>query len=185
VFDELAVAIKNLGAADVDTFSDDELADAVVELGQARDAFEAARARLVRALDSRRVFAADEAKSAGAWMAARTRAPRAECSRTVRRGRECDLLPVAAAAWAAGEIGAAHLDLLSGARNERTAALLARDEVMLVDQARTMRCEEFKAAVDYWVLLADPDGCDADAMQRRPRRGRSVGRRCPTGDDRV
>jgi len=32
-----------------------------------------------------------------------------------------------------------------------------------------MRFDEFKAAVDYWVLLADPDGCDADAMERRQR----------------
>src|SRR5690348_14779412 len=108
MFDELGMVVKELGAIDTDVLTDEELAQAVVELSRQRDAFEAARARMVRAFDIRRVFAADGAKTAAVWMSVRTRAPKVECSRIVRRGRTCELLPVAAAAWAAGEIGGAH-----------------------------------------------------------------------------
>jgi hypothetical protein len=103
VFDELAIALKDLGSVDTDTLTDGELADAVVELNRQHEIFESARTRVVRAFDSRRVFAADGAKTAAVWMAVRTRAPKHECSRIVRRGRSCGLLPGGAGVGGRGD----------------------------------------------------------------------------------
>ena len=99
-------------------------------------ALAAAEAHLLRAFNVRGVYASDGAKSASAWLARRTRAPKGECAGRVRLGRLMEELPVAGAAFAAGAIGAAHLRGLAGARNPRTEVPLARDEPMLVDQAR-------------------------------------------------
>ena len=159
-----------MGTVDPNDLADEELADAAVELDRLRTGSRAAEARLLRALQVRRVFAADGAKSAPAWLARRTRAPKGECSSRVRLGRLMEELPVAAEAFAAGEIGAAQVRRLAAARNPRTEALLAEHEPMLVDQARTLTDKDFGHALDYWLLHADPDGADDTERQRRERR---------------
>ena len=174
MFDALGVAIKELGQLDPEGLCDEELRDAVVELAKLRDAFTAAEARINRAFDVRRVYTADGARSAAAWLARTTRAPKTECGARLRLGRVCDELPVAAEAWAAGEIGAAHVRRLARARNRRTAELLRRDEPMLVDHARTLTFSDFERDVDYWFQHADPDGADEDEMERRSRRRLSL-----------
>ena len=174
MFDTLRMGIKELAQLDPGDVCDEELRDAVVELAELRDAFAAADARLHRMFDTRRVWEADGARCGGAWLARRTRAPKQECGQRLRLGRACDDLPVAAQAWAAGEIGAAHVRRLAQARNPRTAALLGRDEAMLVDQARTLTFAEFEAAVDYWLQHADPDGADDTELERRSRRKLSL-----------
>ena len=59
---------------------------------------------------------------------------------------------------------------LAGARNHRTETLFARDEAMLVDQARRLSFQGFERCVQEWLLHADPDGADRDEMERRDRR---------------
>ena len=46
---------------------------------------------------------------------------------------------------------------------------MARDEALLVDQARKLTFAEFARAAAYWKQLADPDGADQDAERRRDR----------------
>jgi Domain of unknown function (DUF222)/HNH endonuclease len=55
-------------------------------------------------------------------------------------------------------------------RCPETEEALARDEAMLVDQARKLTFAHFGRAAAYWKQLADPDGCDQDAERRRARR---------------
>ncbi len=47
---------------------------------------------------------------------------------------------------------------------------LARDEAVLVEQATQLPFEHFAKAVAYWDQLADPDGSEAAAEERRARR---------------
>src|SRR5436309_890818 len=98
------MAIKELGAVEPNDLSDQELADAAVELDRLRNAFAAAEARLLRAFNVRCVYASDGAKSAAAWLARRTHAPKSECGSRLRLSRTMEDLPVAAEALAAGEI---------------------------------------------------------------------------------
>ena len=52
----------------------------------------------------------------------------------------------------------------------RTEEALARDEAVLVEQASTLRYDQFVRAADYWKQLADPDGAEDDDLNRRSRR---------------
>ena len=170
MFDALGIAVKELGQVDPNDLCDEELREAVVELARLRDAFAAAEVRINRAFDVRRVWEADGARGGAAWLAHTTRAPKKECGQRLWLGRVCDDLPVAAQAWGAGEIGAAHVRRLARARNPRTAELMRRDEPMLVDHARTLTFGDFERDVDYWFQHADPDGADDNEMERRNRR---------------
>ncbi|HEV3265792.1 MAG TPA: DUF222 domain-containing protein, partial [Acidimicrobiales bacterium] len=115
-------------------------------------------------------WALDGARSAAAWIAKKGNLPRVVARRLVRRGRALDHLPEAAKAWKEGDIGAAHVDTLEKARNSRTRCGLEHDEEMLVDHARTLCPEDYAKAVSYWEQLADPDGTEASAEERRNRR---------------
>jgi len=79
-------------------------------------------------------------------------------------------LPLAADAWLAGDVDAAHVRRLAGARNPRTGEAMQRDEARLVHDARTLDYGRFDQLVAYWSLHADPDGTSQDAIDQRDRR---------------
>jgi hypothetical protein len=47
---------------------------------------------------------------------------------------------------------------------------MARDEALLVDQARQLRYEDFHRVLGYWSQLADPEGSETWEAERRSRR---------------
>ncbi|HWD51232.1 MAG TPA: DUF222 domain-containing protein [Acidimicrobiales bacterium] len=113
----------------------------------------------------------DGARSAAAWIAARGNLPREKARHLVRRARTLRRLPAFAQAWKDGEIGAAHVEVVGKlARNPRVAERLFDDEKLLLDYARTLTYEDFVKAVTYWEQLADPDGTEESAEERRNRR---------------
>jgi hypothetical protein len=79
-------------------------------------------------------------------------------------------LPELTEAWQGGHLCAAHLDLVASVRREGTDEALARDEGLLVRQARSLRFEQFARAVAYWDQMADPDGSEEVAEAQRARR---------------
>src|SRR5205807_65530 len=126
--------------------------------------------RVDRAFEVRGVWRADDARSAAAWLTRATRAPKWECGARLRLGRAIEELPVAAQAWSAGEIGAAQVRRLAGARNERTADQLREDQAVLVGFGERLVFGDFCQTVDYWFQHADPDGADEGDIDRRDRR---------------
>ncbi|MDQ4091028.1 MAG: 13E12 repeat family protein, partial [Actinomycetota bacterium] len=110
------------------------------------------------------------ARTASAWMAARCRLPVETARRRVKLGRALRHMGVAEAAWLAGEIGEAQVRLLAGVRTPATADAFARDEDMLVEQARGLRYGSFARCVAYWAELADPEGADRSAEARHQAR---------------
>ena len=56
------------------------------------------------------------------------------------------------------------------ARTPRTEEALARDEAMLVGQAKDLQYRHFSKALAYWVQLADPDGAEGQAKLNHQRR---------------
>jgi len=79
-------------------------------------------------------------------------------------------MPLVEPAWLAGDISAAHVDTLAGACTEARRETFARDEQILLDDAKQLRFGHFWRAVRYWEQLADPDGVEDDADDERAKR---------------
>jgi len=90
--------------------------------------------------------------------------------RRVRLGRALRHLPIAEAAWLAGDVGEAQVNLMANSRTPATEAALAADEEMLVGEAKRLRFASFVKVLGYWAQHVDPDGAAAADQARHDRR---------------
>ena len=111
-------------------------------------------------------WAAEGAKTAASWISSTCRVPRAAAKRRVRLGRTLRHLPAVARAWREGAIGQDAARAIASARRHRTEASMARDEELLVSQAKELGFEELSRVLAYWQQLADPDGAEASDLER-------------------
>lgn len=167
MLEELGKAVAELAGMDPDCLADKET---IVELHRCLSRLEAVTTRAVAAFDSRAEWAYDGARGAAAWLTREIRSPKAVARRRLRLGRALRCLPVAGEAWLAGDIEAPHVSALWRARTPETAEAMARDEALLVDQARSLSFQGFSTAVAYWAQLADPDGAETDHQAARDKR---------------
>jgi hypothetical protein len=163
--------LDELAAADLQRLTDAELADAVAQLHVESARLAAVVAGVVGAWDARQVWKADRSKSAAAALARDCRLAKGTARAELRRARQLRHLPATRDALAAGTIGLDQVDELVRVRNPRTQEALARDEALLVDQACRLSFAQYHLAVTFWSHLADPDGTDQAAIDRRDRRG--------------
>ncbi|MDZ7677979.1 MAG: DUF222 domain-containing protein [Acidimicrobiales bacterium] len=165
LLDELNTTLAGLGELDPAGLGDDELAGALVAAMRAGSALDAAVAHLAGEADARRIWAGDGSKSCSGWLGRAAGRPVGEARSVVRRARRLRHMPVTDRAHGAGEIAVAHVQRLIGAaRVDRDA--FAVDEEMLVDQARSLRFDDFCRAIAYWCQLHDPDGTEDQARDR-------------------
>ena len=167
VLDDFAESLDRLSRIDPSALADTE---SMVSLHRDLARLEAIVTQATAAFDAAGNWVPDGALTAGAWITATCRVPRGEARRRVHRGRELRFFPETTRAWAHGEITGAHVDVMISLRGPETEAALARDEALLVDQARKLTFAHFTRAAAYWKQLADPDGADQDAERRRARR---------------
>ncbi len=170
--EDLAQAIKEVAAVDPSSLGDAEPSEELVELTHLRRQLEAVIVDRARVWDARKTWATDGsgARSGVAWLAAAAHEPKHDCGSLLWLARRLRSIPKVAAAFAAGEVSAAHVRKLAGVHNPRTAADFARDEAAFVSWATDMLFSDFCRAVDYWWLHADPDGADEGDIDRRDRR---------------
>ena len=159
--------MDRLARCDLAIYAD---SDSIERLERVRSRLGAIVTGAVAEFDASGAWAPSGARTAAAWLRRHCRLPSNEASREVRRGRQCRELPHFEAAWSAGEIGAACVDLVASVRRPATEAALARDEEMLVDYAKTLAFAEFVRVLRYWEQHADPDGAEEDAMEQQARR---------------
>ncbi|MGD0312231.1 MAG: DUF222 domain-containing protein [Acidimicrobiales bacterium] len=165
--DVLREAIDQLGGSEPSACADTQ---SIEELQRLLARLEAFVTESTAAFDAARNWEPDGARSAAAWLSFRCGLPRGEARRLVRRGRGLRHLPGTAEAWARGDVNGAKVDVLTSLRTDATEAALVRDEKLLVDQAGSLRHDQFVRAAAYWKQLADPDGTDEDGERRRTRR---------------
>lgn len=165
--DDLAEAIDHLCESDPSAYADTESIELLCRQMARLDAF---ATRATAAFDTAGNWVPSGAHNATAWLTASCRLPKSQARSLVRRGREIRHLPVTAEAWALGDIGAAQVDIMAGLRGDATEEVLARDEEVLVGQARTLPYQSFARAAAYWEQLADPDGVEKDEERRRAAR---------------
>jgi hypothetical protein len=123
VLEELSAAVDRLVEADPATLGDRE---AVVTLHRQLERLTGVTTRAVAAFDAAGAWD-DDARSAASWLAHRCRMPSGTAHARVRLGRVLRHLPVAEAAWLAGDLGEAQVALLARARTPVTAEHMARD----------------------------------------------------------
>jgi Domain of unknown function (DUF222) len=159
----LSAAIDELLDVDADTLANTEVVEAVVELHRQQARLAAAVTRLTAAADARRVWADDGSRSCGAWVAHRCRLPVGQAKAEAWLGRRLRTMPATAEAFDAGDVSLRHAMVLASLAGTRTTEYFARDEALLVDNARTMSWADFLRAIEYWRQHADPDGVERDA----------------------
>jgi hypothetical protein len=169
VLERVASAVAELVEVDPALLADGK---AMVGLHRQLGRLAAVATRATAAFEASKTWEADGARSAASWLAVQCRLPHTTVRRRVREGRALRHLPVAEAAWLAGDIGEAHVGWLARVRTPGTAEALERDEQMLVDQAVGLRFDVFARAVAYWGMRADPEG--ADERWRAERDGRRL-----------
>jgi hypothetical protein len=119
-------------------------------------------------------YAEDGSRSAASWMALHCRLSAPAAKHQLRLGLAMRRLPLAAAAFAAGEIGPAQMGVLARLSRGRCASAVEENEKWLVDQARSLRFDHFEKVCAYFEQHADPDGSDERDEERRTRRDVSL-----------
>ena len=165
--ENFAGALEALVASDATNYGDCESIEELHHLQARLDSFVT---EATAAFEVGEEWAADGAKTAASWLSARCRVSRAAAKRRVRLGRTLRHLPAVAEAWRDGAIGEDQAQAIASARRHRTESSMARDEEMLVAQAKEMGFDDFSRALDYWKQLADPDGADASDEERKASR---------------
>jgi hypothetical protein len=160
---KLTAAIDELADLDVDTLDDGDLDEIVIVLSGLSTRLEAQWCRLIRGWDTRRVWAADGSKAAAARLARATHLRRGDTDRLVRRARDLAAMPHTEAAYAAGEINGAHVDLVRSCNREWRHAEFADSEELLVDLCRTPFFRVAHQSIEHWKLRADLAAADRDA----------------------
>ena len=165
--DVLTEVIDRLAGSDAACFAD---AESIETLQRQLTRLGAVVTGAVAAFDASGAWAPDGARNAAAWIASRCHLPRGEARRQVRRGRELRHLPACSRAFRDGDVGVAQIDAIVGLHRGATETALERDEEFLAGQAATLRHESFLRALAYWEQLADPNGVEESAKERRARR---------------
>jgi hypothetical protein len=161
--DELREAIDELAAVDVDTLTDSELHDAVIEIQRQRARLGVVAARLVEGWSQRGVWAGDGSRSAAARLARDTHTSVGSARVEVGRGRQLAGMPKVAIAVDDGRLSLDHVDLLGRARRPGRETVFADHEAELVEHCTTLRYTQAAKAVAYWCQRVDADRVDADA----------------------
>lgn len=133
--------------------------------GEVQAALDGVALGAVGAFDSSLAWAADGARSAGAWIVSNTGSAKAAADAGVRTARLARRTPLVAAAAAEGLLTGDHVFWLTRARQDDVAELFDRDEAALVDQARQLTVDALRVRLAAWRLRAleelgrnEPDG---------------------------
>jgi Domain of unknown function (DUF222) len=165
--DNFKQALDALIDAGAENYGDCESMETLHQMAARYESF---MTEAIAAFEKGEEWAADGAKTATAWIATRCRVSRVGTRRRVRLGRTLRHLPAVAEAWRDGDIGEEQAQAMAWARRRRTESAMARDEEMLVAQAKELGFEDFSRVLAYWKQLADPDGAEASEEEKKASR---------------
>jgi hypothetical protein len=154
----------DITGVDPATMGDVELSAHVERLGALADQIEAARLAALDVWDARAVWALDASPSGATWLAVRGRVSRAQAAGMLRTARTLRSMPLTASAVREGSLVPAKARVMAAALNDRVMEAFARDEEFLVSEARRFTVDQTAQMMRFWVMRADADGADDDAM---------------------
>jgi hypothetical protein len=150
------------GTADLATWSDAALCDAVRAQAEAAERAQAELARLTGVWLDRQAWRSGSGLSGTGWLAHHTPMTRASASRLCATARLVHRNQHTAKALEAGDVTAAHVEVLAIAARRRE-ALYAEHEHALLDAARSLTPDDLVTAARTWRELADDELSAADA----------------------
>ncbi len=151
-------------AADVSGMVDEEARLHLLALHVLMARVDAATVAATGALERRRLFEADAARSAAGWLAGRVDQTRGQCARDVKLARVLGDMPLVEAAAGEGRMGRVKVDLLAEARQPEVVGVFALHEEMLVTQVERLTVRDARRFLQAWLEQArlsvgwtDPD----------------------------
>jgi hypothetical protein len=149
-----------------------ELSERLIALNRLRSRVEAALVATVDVWDGRSIWAVDGATSGVAWMAYWCEQSAAVAGRLVELARRLRSMRATAAAFAAGALSTAKVDLLVNASAiDGLAEAFRRDEATLVTAVEGLTVDEAARTLRTWASLIDPAAFTANVRRRWERRG--------------
>jgi hypothetical protein len=168
-------ALDELRQIDLDRVDGDDLAGLVEDLYRLDARLTGARCTVLRRFDAAKAWQPSGARTATAWVATRTRVPKAMAGSELRMARRLAHHPATDAALADGDIPADAARMLMGCAAGRTGEHFDdQAEQLLLGEAKRQRHRDLERICRYWEQVVDPDGTDDDAQARHARRGLSL-----------
>jgi hypothetical protein len=130
---ELRSALDGLAGIDLGELSDAALLELVAEWSASVNRMTAALTSVVRAADRREAHRSDGAVSMRAWLRGSCHLAPAAAAAIVSTGRRLERLPATAAAFAAGEVTAAHARVIGRAMTPKRVAKAAEAGIPLAE----------------------------------------------------
>jgi hypothetical protein len=149
---------------------DEDYADLVAECARARSRLQAVELGLVAAAERAKVPQRAGARSAGSWLASKTRSGQAQAARDARLASDLDSrLPATAAALSSGEVSTEHASVIASATSKLPPGLTGEQretvEHHLVDQARALDPDQLRRAARRALEAVERDRAAVDAHE--------------------
>ena len=164
----LAAAIDALLTVDPHALDDDALHDLAVELAAEESRYAAVRARVLAAWEARRAWADDGSRSSASRLARACGLSGTTARRELGRARRLSRMPATATALAEGKLSVDKADMLASVNQSAVEDLFARDESLLVEEAKGLSFWQTVQAARYWLACAqDEAGIEPDDRDGR------------------
>ena len=154
---DLSGIIDRLQADDLRLGFGADLGPRLKALYTAVNRLQAEAARTLEAFDRTNAYEADGMLSAASWLRHRCNISYNTASSQVRLARRLPELPRAQAAFASGDISAAHLSLMSQAAEQVGLEPVQEQEAVLVEAARQLDPRMFRQVTVHLRHCVDPD----------------------------
>lgn len=161
-----AGALESMDATDVRGLSDAELEALSVEILQLQSRVSAFHAKVLAEYDGRQVWAADGSRSPAMRLARCADVTPVRTAAEVRRMRGLRHMPLVREAFEEGELDVDRVDALHNVNTAAVRAAFARDERLLVDNAKQLSHEDLHVFLWRWKEIAE-DALELNPVERR------------------
>lgn len=180
--DRLAEAVAGVREDNLALLTAGELEARMRELRRLADQVEAVFAETTTAFEATEAYKDVGARTAASWLRNNLKMSAGEARRRVVVGQQIRHLPRVHAAFLAGEIGLAHVEILAAAVDELGVKEVTAAEEELVELARLNDPWDLREAIRTLKQSLDPDSVDEAAQKAMDRRHFTV---TPVGDEYV
>jgi hypothetical protein len=160
----LKSAVDEWAIEDLETLSDDELADQLVDLDTVIDQLELQRSRRLDRFNRRKSFAGDGYSSATAFLIHRCKMAPGRAARLVAQAKSLSEMPETVRVWSDERLSADQVRHLIVA-HDTNPALFSEQEPGLVEAVESLGVQDTGRAVTYWRQAVNDAAFEKDAAE--------------------